>query len=221
MNTGADGRPDVGGASAKPPLHLTHTFLHDPFHGPTPAGMKDSYRSAFCVHQNNWQAIGGQNCEEEARGSGDQAVAGKPRLGDLRNAMNKVRVNLAERNQRPLSALTDGSYLLEERGPILFHRALRILPGETEIQASPAITLGESTRSSAETMNEPRHRRKRVGLENLALACPEGFQRHRNILATYPRSCNAAYAANSKRYVNDGLPSPHHRPPTAYNSALR
>jgi hypothetical protein len=61
-------------------------------------------------------------------------------------------------------------------------------------------------------MNEPRHRRKRVGLENLALSFPEGFQRHRNILATYPRSCNAACAVNSKRYVSDWLLSLHRRP---------
>ena len=105
MNTGTDGRLDIAGPSAKPTMHLAHTFLHDPFYGPTPARVKDSHRPAFCVHQNDGQAIGGQNCEQQTRGLGDQAVAREPRLADLRNAMNEVRVNLAQGNQRPLAPL--------------------------------------------------------------------------------------------------------------------
>ena len=104
------------------------------------------------------------------------------------------------------------SYLAQKCSPVLFYRPLCIFGSETEIQAPLAISLGKSARPGAEAMNQPPQVDKGFGVENLALSFPEGFQRHRNILATYPRSCNAACAAISKRYVNDWLPSPHHRP---------
>ena len=104
--------------------------------------MEYSNGPAFCVHQNDRQAIGGQNGEQQAGGLGDQAVAGESRFGDFRNAMNKIGVNLAHGDQRPLAALPDGSQLPEKCGPILFHRPPRILPGKSEIQALPAIGPG-------------------------------------------------------------------------------
>ena len=77
MDAWADGRPEIAGTSAEPALHLAHAFLHDPFHRSPPARMEHSHRPALCVHQNDRQAIRGQNCQQETRGPGDQAVAGE------------------------------------------------------------------------------------------------------------------------------------------------
>jgi hypothetical protein len=99
--------------------------------------------------------------------------------------MNEVRVNLAERNQRPFTPLADRSYLAEKCSPVLFYRPLCILASETQIQAPLAISPGKSARPSAEAMNQPPQVDKGIGVENLALNSPEGFQRHHNILATY------------------------------------
>ena len=118
--------------------------------------MEHSHGPAFCVHQNHRQTIGGQNCEQQARGSSDQAVARETRFGDFRNAMNKIGVDLAQGNQRPLAPLPDGSQLPEKSGPVLFHCPLRILTGESEIQAPPAIGPGKPARPSAEAMDQAR-----------------------------------------------------------------
>ncbi len=92
-------------------------------------------------------------------------------------------------HSRPLRI---GSELPEKCGPVLFHRPLLILAGETQVQAPLAVSPGKPARPGAEAVNEPRQRRKRIGVENLALGFPEGFQRHRNILATLSAMCNAA-----------------------------
>ncbi len=80
----------------------------------------------------------------------------------------------------------DGPELAEKGGAILFHGTPRILPGEAEIQASPAINPGKSTRPGAEAMNEPGNGRKRINAQNLAFDFPGKFQGHRNILAIPP-----------------------------------
>ena len=106
--------------------------------------------------------------------------------------MNKVRVNLAQRNQRPLAALPDGAKLRKKCGPILFHRPLRILASEAEIQAFSAIDFGKSARSSAEAINEPGRRRERFGPNDLVLRFPQSFQRHGQHLNNVDDICNAS-----------------------------
>ena len=71
----------------------------------------------FDVHEYDRQAVRGQNCEQQTRGLRDQAVAGETRLGNFRNAMNKVGMNLAKGNQRPLAPLVDRSELAGETRP--------------------------------------------------------------------------------------------------------
>ena len=53
-------------------------------------------------------------------------------------------MDLSQSYQRPLATPPDGPELTEEGGPILFHSAPRILPGEAKIQASPPINSGKS-----------------------------------------------------------------------------
>ena len=67
VNSGADRGPDIAGRSAEVAMHFAHTFLHDALDGSAPARMEDADGPAFCVHQNNRQAIGGQNCQQQAR----------------------------------------------------------------------------------------------------------------------------------------------------------
>ena|SRR5579862_6423765 len=101
--------------------------------------------------------------------------------------MNEVGVNLAERHQRPFASLLEGPNLAKKGSAILLHRPRRILTSEAEIQALSAIRRGNSPGPCAEAMDQPwdRRQRKGIGVENVALGSPEGFQRHRNILATY------------------------------------
>jgi hypothetical protein len=185
MNTGADGRLEIPRASTEAALHFAHAFFHDTFHRPPPARMEDSHRTALCVYKYDRQAVRGQNCEQETWGLCDQTVARKTHLRGFRNAMNEIRVNLAECNQRPFTPLSDRSYLAQKCSPVLFYRPLCILASETQIQAPLAISPGKSARPGAEAMNQPPQVDKGIGVENLALSFPEGFQRHRNILATY------------------------------------
>jgi hypothetical protein len=131
--------------------------------------------------------------------------------------MNQVRVNLAERNQRPFTPLADRSYLAEKCSPVLFYRPLCILPRETQIQAPLAISPGKSARPGAEAMNQPPQVDKGIGVQNLALNFPEGFQRHRTILATYRPSV----IPTRPPYVKNGNCVPTCRLHSAYNSALR
>ena len=77
VNSGTDGRPQVAGQSAEAAVHLADAFLHDAFHRPPPARVEDADRAAFCVHQDDRQAIGGQNRQQQTWLLRDQAVAGK------------------------------------------------------------------------------------------------------------------------------------------------
>ena len=145
--------------------------------------MEHTYRAAFRVHQDNRQAVCGQNCEQEPGGLRDQAVAGETGFRRLRNTVNKVRMNLSQGNERPREAFPGGPDLREKDSPeefrtILFHRPPRILPGEAKIQALPAVNPGNSSQPGAEAMDEPGNGRERIGAKYFALGFPEGFQRH-------------------------------------------
>ena len=105
--------------------------------------------------------------------------------------MNKVRVDLPDRDQWPRAPLPDGPQLAEKGGPILFHCPLRILTGEAEIQASPTIDSGKTAWPGAEAMDQPGNGRQRIRLQNFAWCLPESFRGHRNILAIVrPLPCN-------------------------------
>jgi hypothetical protein len=166
MDPWADGRLEIAGTRAETAVHLADAFLHDPLHCSPPARMKHSHRPALCVHQNYWQTIGGENCQQEIRSLRHQAVAGQSWLRNFRNAMNKVRVDLPDGDQWQLAPLPDGSELAEKGGPILFHGAPRILPGKAKIQTSPAIDFGKSARPRAEAVDQPGNGCKRIRLQN-------------------------------------------------------
>ena len=77
VNSGTDCGPQVAGQSAEVTVHLADTLLDDAFDGPTPARVEDADSAAFCVHQDDRQAIGGQNSQQQTWLLRDQAVAGK------------------------------------------------------------------------------------------------------------------------------------------------
>jgi len=60
--------------------------------------MENADSAAFSVDYDYRQTVGGQNCEQNAGRLRDQAVACEGRFGYAGNAMNEVRVNLAQRN---------------------------------------------------------------------------------------------------------------------------
>src|SRR6185369_897945 len=201
VNAGANRRPQIAGPSTEPAPHLAHAFFHNTFYRPPPARMEGSHRAAFYVHEDDRQAVCCQNCEQQARSSGDETVAGETQCGDLRNAMNEVGMNLAEGNQRPLAPFPNRSELPEKRGPVLFHRPLPILAGETQVQTALAVSPGKPAWPGAKAMNGPRQRRKRIGVKNLAWNFPEDFQRHRNILATFRMILRTYLPARSPRII--------------------
>lgn len=198
MNAGANRSPEIAGTSTEPAPHLAHALFHYTFHRPPPARMEHSDRPALKVCEYDRKAIRGQNGQYQAWGLSDQAIAGETCLEDFRSAMNKVGMNLAQGNERPLAPLLDRSELPEKRGPVLFHRPLLILAGKAQVQAALAVSPGKPARPCTEAVNEPRQRGKRIDGENLALGFPETFQRHCNILATLSAVCNAATVTNVK-----------------------
>ncbi len=137
--------------------------------------------------------------------------------------MNKVRMNLIQRDQRPGAALADGSKLAQKFLPILLNRGTGILRRETQIQSPPAVNCGESAWPRAETMDEPGNRLKRIGLQDFALSLPGSLERHRNILTTSPPSAIRGLQQMAHVSVQVELPGllPVCRPLSGYNSALR
>ena len=97
--------------------------------------------------------------------------------------MNKVRMNLTQRDQRPYATLADGAKLLQKFLPILLDRGAGVLLSESQIQSPPAVSLRKSVPPHAEAMDEPGDRLKRISLQDFALSFPGSLERHRNILA--------------------------------------
>ena len=87
-------------------------------------------------------------------------------------------MNLTDRNQRPGASPGDSSNLAQEFCPIVLHRGSRILLGEAEIQSSPSVNFGKSSRPRAEAVNQPRNWLQRISLQDFNLSFSESFERH-------------------------------------------
>ena len=96
--------------------------------------------------------------------------------------MNKVRVNLTKRDQRPGVALGRRAQFSEKGRTIALNRVAGILFCETEIESVPPITAGKTASPCAETMNEPRNPLQRFNSKDVKRRFLRGLGRHINIL---------------------------------------
>src|ERR1041385_419604 len=108
-----DSRPNRGmnifRARTKFHPHAAHAFFHDALHRPAPSGMEGAHSFYLCIDEQNWEAVGGENAQHDATQISHHAIAHKLFRFARANNMNDVRMNLAQRDQRPRLALRRGS----------------------------------------------------------------------------------------------------------------
>jgi len=125
-----DGRLDVFGSRAEAAAHFSYAFFNDALHGAAPARVEHSYGVALSVGKDDRQAVGRLDRQEEARCAGDEAIAHQLVFWNAGDAMNEVRVNLAERDQRPRLPFRERP---DECGTIAFDGAAGSIFGESKI----------------------------------------------------------------------------------------
>src|SRR5437868_5790064 len=106
MNPGSDCCDQVTRIAAERALHLAHALLHNAGQRATPAGVKGANRFVNWISEKDRKTISGLDGEQGARDVGDQAVASERFCGKPVDAMDAIRMNLAQGDEKRLAALT-------------------------------------------------------------------------------------------------------------------
>src|SRR5271154_5672018 len=101
MNSGTNRGFEIAGTATESPAHLARSLLDRALDRPPPACVKHSNSAPLGINENDGQAIRGLNSQQQTGSRGDQAIANKVRFSRGVNSIDKVGVNLAQRNQRP------------------------------------------------------------------------------------------------------------------------
>src|SRR5438552_9998308 len=96
MNPWPDSGQQIARVAGEFAAHSAHALLHDAGQGTAPSGVKCAYGFSFRISKKDWKAIGGLYGQDDASNIGDHAVAGQPVIWDAGDAMNDVRVHLAQ-----------------------------------------------------------------------------------------------------------------------------
>ena len=96
--------------------------------------MENSNSFLLNIHRDDRQAIGSPYSQQHSWGVREQTIACELLMGNLVDAMNKIRVDLPQRDQRPRLAILHESKFVEKGGAIALHRIARILVGKPEVE---------------------------------------------------------------------------------------
>jgi hypothetical protein len=153
MNAGSDGGQEVARFSVEPAAHLADAFFDDSLDGSTPSGVKGAHGPIFPVNEDDRQAIGSLHGEQKAGSIGDQAIAGDWRVGGAIHAMNQIRMDLTQGDQRPrfLSAFEGQS--LQKGCAIFLDGGAGIVFRKSQAQIVAAINFRETAGARAESMH--------------------------------------------------------------------
>lgn len=162
-NAGTDDGFQVAGTAAEVSPHLSDALFDNSLDRSAPSGMEDANGLAFCVHNNDGKAIGGQDGQQDSRGSGYKAIAGQRLFRSSCNVVDEVGMNLTQGGQRPGSGLVFDSlfsagFCGNGRGKglaVALDGGARVVGGETQIQATAAVGFGDAADSGAESMDQP------------------------------------------------------------------
>src|SRR5438552_18841163 len=141
MNTGSDSGQEIARVAGEVAAHSAHAIFHDACQCTAPSGVKCAYGFSFRISKKDWKAIGGLYGQDDASNIGDHAVASQPFIGNAGDAMNNVRVHLA---QSCKLKLRDGgaSQRLKKSCAIL----LAINPAFAAVTQSPKAPRAEGMR---------------------------------------------------------------------------
>ncbi len=168
MDARTDGCFEVARAAAKPVLHLAYSLHDNPLQRAAPSRVKHPHGTPLGVHQNHRQAICGLDREQKAGSCREQSIArqgivagGVNAVGV--NAVNDIRMNLTQCDDGPQSRvavapafpLADRADFMQEHLSIAFDGALRVVPGEAEVQITLPVCAGESSDARGKTVDQP------------------------------------------------------------------
>ena len=124
--------------------HLANTFFDNALDRAAPPGMKNADRPLLPIRQNDGKAIGGLHGREQSRSVGDDSVSGQ-RLGrHAVEAVDQIRMNLPQPNQRPALASAGRAEFLEEELAVALDGCARVMLCEAKIQCISAVDTRHS-----------------------------------------------------------------------------
>jgi len=117
--------------------------------------MENTHCLPLRIDQDYRQTVGSLNCEQQAWGRGDQAITKELFFRDRFDAVNEIRVNLANTDEWPeriadnfRSSARYGADCLYKGSPILFYGSPRVVFRKPEIQVAFAIGARKSSRAT-------------------------------------------------------------------------
>src|SRR5437868_4048159 len=101
MNSRPNGGFDVTRHSPKVAPDFSDTFFNNALDRAPPTGVENSDSFLLNIHQDDWQTIGSPYSQQHSWSVREQTIACELLFGILAHAMNKIRVDLPQRDQRP------------------------------------------------------------------------------------------------------------------------
>src|SRR5438309_90085 len=109
MNSRPDGGFDVTRHSPKVAPHFSDTFFNNALDRSPPTGMENSNSLLLNIHQDDRQTIGSPYAQQHSWSVREQTIACELFLWKLVHAMNKIRMDLPQHDQRPRLAILEES----------------------------------------------------------------------------------------------------------------
>ena len=147
--------------------HLADTFLDDALDRAAPPGVKNADSPPFPIRQNDGKAIGGLHGHEQSRSVRDNSVSGQRLFRHAVDAMDQIRMNLPQRNQRPVLASVRRAQFLEEKLAVALDGCARVMLREAKIQRISAVDARHSAKPRREAMHQPGQFAQLLGTQKL------------------------------------------------------
>jgi hypothetical protein len=115
--------------------------------------VKNPDRFTLDVRQNYRQTVGVLDGEENARLPRDQAVARDWSCSNFGDAVDEIRMNLAERDEWLGLLAIDRANLPQKRISVALDGRARVVPGESQVESASAVGRREAPEPGAEAVN--------------------------------------------------------------------
>src|ERR1700693_2900830 len=139
MNSRPDRGFDVTRQSPEVAPHFSHALFNNALDRSPPTGVEDSYRSALNIHQHDRQTIRSPDTQQHPRSLRQQTIACELFVRRLTHAMNQIRVDLPQRDQRPRLPTLHESKLAEKSSAVALYRIARILFSKSQVERSSTV----------------------------------------------------------------------------------